>query len=186
MVAIQNGSNQALDEIIARWEVPTMAYIIRIIRDPEWAEELAVETFSKLYFSASRFDPQRRFKPWIYTIASNLCRNLLRWKKRRPLVSQSLDEFEGPQSERTSLLKDHSATNPRQSSEKNERAAQIKNVIDSLPTRLQLAVVLHYYQGLTYEECAESLKCSVRGVETRLYRARKLLKEKLKNLGDLN
>ena len=180
MFELQSGSNLALDVLIDRWEAPIKSFIYRFTQDNEWVDELAQETFVKVYMNASRFDLNRKFSSWIYTIASNLCRNLLRWKSRRPCIVQSIDDTLDHPERDQSALEDEESQPPSEIVAQEESCAQIRESIAELPDHLRTAVILYYYQGMAYGEIAEVLKCSVRGVETRLYRARKMLKQKIR------
>lgn len=176
---LQHGRNHALDEIISRWEGPIKSYIYRLVQDTEWVDELSQETFVKVYLNASKFDLNRKFSPWIYTIASNLCKNLLRWKKRRPQIAQSIDEtIEHPEKDQ-SVLNDPSSKSPAAVAVQTEESLQVRKAISELPENMRIAIVLYYYQKMSYDEISEVLKCSVRGVETRLYRAKIQLKRKI-------
>lgn len=180
MFELQAGGNLALDIIIERWEAPIKSFIYRFTQDTEWVEELSQETFVKVYMNASRYDLNRKFAPWIYTIASNLCRNLIRWKSRRPIIAQSLEEtFDHPEKDQ-SVLEDSNSQTPSEVIIREEGCSQIRDSIAELPDHLRAAIILYYYQGMTYGEIAEVLNCSIRGVETRLYRARKMLKQKIR------
>ena len=180
MFELQSGSNLALDVIIERWETPIKSFIYRFTQDQEWVDELSQETFVKVYMNANRFDLDRKFSPWIYTIASNLCRNLLRWKSRRPRIAQSIeDTLEHPERDQ-SVMEDAESQNPGEVAVHEEDCSQIRQSIAELPDHLRTSIILYYYQGMSYGEIAEVLKCSVRGVETRLYRARKILKQKIR------
>jgi RNA polymerase sigma-70 factor (ECF subfamily) len=182
MLELQRGQGQALDVLIARWERPIKSYLYRFTQDAEWVEELAQETFVKVYLNAGRFDQQRKFAPWIYTIASNLGKNLLRWKSRRPHCTHSLDDIrDHPEMDQT-LLQDPGQEHPAQSMQGSEALDGLRAAIARLPNHLKDALILHYYQGLAYDEVAQVIGCSARGVETRLYRARKQLKVYLEQL----
>jgi len=171
---LQNGNSRALHEIIDRWETRLKAFIYRFTQDFSWTDELTQETFVKVYQNAGKFDPNKAFSPWIYTIALNICRNLHRWRKRRPQFNRSLDDTDCP-----FVHPDPDSISPAESAQEEEQSLAIRAAIRDLPEGFQVALILHYYQGMSYEEVADVLKCSVRGVETKLYRARKLLKKKL-------
>jgi len=182
MQELTSGQRAALDIIMERWEVPIKAYIYRTTQAPDWVDELSQETFVKVYINAEHFDAQRRFSPWIYSIATNLCRNWKRWRSRHPSIpSQPSDEGEG--SDWTEQLEDPSPS-IRYEVEQNENCSQVKAAIHELPDALQTPLILYYYQGLSYEEIAEVIHCSRRGVETRLYRAKKKLYPRLCKLVD--
>jgi len=173
MQELINGKKAALDILMERWEIPIKAYIYRTTQAPDWVEELSQETFVKVYLNAGHFDVNRRFSPWIYTIATNLCRNWKRWRSRHPSIPNkpSGDQQAGDWIEQ---LEDPSPS-IQYEVEQNENCSQVKAAIGKLSESHQIPLILYYYQGLSYEEIAEVLHCSKRGVETRLYRAKKQL-----------
>ncbi len=181
MQELHEGNKAALDIIMERWELPIKAYIYRMTQAPDWVDELSQETFVKVYINASGFDVSRRFSPWIYTIATNLCRNWRRWRSRHPSLPQTHNQFSEKTENWVENLKDPSPEVSK-SMEQKEHCAEVKSALESLPETLQTALILYYYQGLSYEEIAEVTHCSRRGVETRLYRAKKLLQPKLSKL----
>ena len=178
MHELQEGQKTALDIIMDRWELPIKAYIYRLTQSPDWVDELSQETFVKVYTNASSFNIERKFSPWIYAIATNLCRNWRRWRNRHPSLSQS-NPF--PESETTDILRNLQDTSETtiEKVEKTERHKAVKQAIASLPDHLKSTLILYYYQDLSYVEIAEAQNCSTRGVETRLYRAKKQLVARL-------
>ncbi len=177
MQELQAGNKTALDILMQRWETPIKAYIYRFTQAPDWVDELAQETFVKVYIHATEFDTSRRFSPWIYAIATNLCRNWRRWRMRHPSLPS---EHSVESLENDPVNGDTSAPPlPSVQLEQNESREAVKRAIAELPDVLKSTLILYYYQGLSYEEIAEMLRCSRRGVETRLYRARRLLQPRL-------
>jgi len=178
MRELQEGQKTALDIIMDRWELPIKAYIYRLTQSPDWVDELSQETFVKVYTNAASFNIERRFSPWIYSIATNLCRNWRRWRNRHPSLSQSNPSPETDASELLNNLQDPSETII-EKVESNEHREELKQAIASLPDHLKSTLILYYYQNLSYLEIAEAQNCSIRGVETRLYRAKKQLLARL-------
>jgi len=179
MQELKDGQKAALDIIMERWEIPIKAYIYRLTQAPDWVDELAQETFVKVYINASSFDSSRRFSPWIYTIATNLCRNWRRWRTRHPSMPAMVATDSGSEPlNPLDLIEDPDAPVSAQI-EQHEDCSEVKKAIAELPDALRTTIVLYYYQGLSYEEIAETLHCSRRGVETRLYRAKKFLQPRL-------
>lgn len=177
MQELQAGNKTALDGLMERWETPIKAYIYRFTQAPDWVDELAQETFVKVYIHASEFDLSRRFSPWIYAIATNLCRNWRRWRTRHPSMASdySIDSISAD----AAGMDQVGALLPSDQLEREESRRAVKRAIAELPDPLKTALILYYYQGLSYQEIAEMMHCSRRGVETRLYRARKLLHPRL-------
>lgn len=177
MRRVQAGEEAALGELMERWELPVKALIGRIVLNAREAEELAQETFVRVWQQREKYRTDAQFRPWLFAIAVNLARNRLRWWRRRPEVSLQewsdvqMPEIEGRRSEAptgASLL------------ERNERAEAVRDAIAALPTELREAVVLFEYERLSHVEIAATLGCTAKAVESRLYRAREKLRAALK------
>lgn len=177
-LALREGADAALNQLIARWEQPLFAFAWRYMRSSADARDLVAETFVRLYQQRTRLREDTKLAAWLFTTLTNLCHNQHRWRRRHPTVSfQASEENAGLE---------HSAAadtpSPGSSLEKDEAAAELARAIDTLPHDLKTTLLLRYYDGLAYREIGDILHCSERGVETRLYRARQRLKEKLESL----
>jgi len=141
----------------------------------EDALDLTMETFVRVYESRHRYSPSARFARWLFTIATNLARNHVRWKQRHPEVALETDE------EENSLLDDLADDAPCASGqlEAKERVTAVKRAISELPSDLRTAILLFEYEGLSHSDIGAIEGCSAKAVETRLYRARQLLEKKL-------
>ena len=103
MERLQAGDDLALNEIMGRWKQPLASYLLRQLGGHEDALDLTMETFVRVYESRHRYAPSARFARWLFTIATNLARNHVRWKERHPEVP-----FETSEDGKTSTL-DHIA-----------------------------------------------------------------------------
>ena len=182
MIRLQNGQETALNELMALWQTPLFRFICRYVGDRDEALDLAQETFVRVYQNRQSYRPSARFSSWLFTIASNLCRNHLRWGRRHPTVSLARedDAGDGPADATDTLPSPNRG--PSDCAERNDTARWVKESIQSLPHDLKTVVLLFEYEELSYEEIAGVLQCSPKAVETRLYRARKILREKLERL----
>ncbi len=169
MGRVQAADEAALAILMKRWELPVKAVIARLIFNASEAEDLAQETFVRLWQFRHRYSPGRPVKPWILGIAVNLARNRLRWWKRRPLVS--LDAW--------TELPAGGATGPA-GLEQSERALAVKQAIAALPAEFREALVLFEYENFSYAEIAEAVGASEKKVENRIARARQKLRAALK------
>ena len=133
--------------------------------------ELAAETFVRVYQHRSRFNFKSKFSTWLLTIATNLCRQHTRWRKRHPTIS--LDEV----SDENLFVSAEEI--PSALASRTELAKLVKEEIEKLPHDLKTAVLLFAYDNLSYAEIGEILGCTPKAVETRLYRVRKLFAKKL-------
>jgi RNA polymerase sigma-70 factor (ECF subfamily) len=176
MTRIARGDDLALNEIMDRWTPRLDAYLARFLGNESDATDLVQETFVAVYRARFRYRPTAKFSTWVFGIASNLARQKLRWRKRHPEVALDL-ELE--QEETGPVQLDHLAENPSIKMQAKETATTVRSAVMSLPAELREPLVLGVYEELPQAEIAEILGCSTKTVETRLYRARQLLRKRL-------
>lgn len=172
MRRVQTGDEAALGALMERWEVPLKSFVGRVVLNASEAEELAQETFVRVWQQRDKFRAGAEFRPWVFSIAINLARNRLRWWRRRPTVE--LHEWSATEGERSEGLKDESAL------ERKERASAVRDAIAELPLELRESIVLFEYEQMSHAEIAATVGCSAKAVETRIYRAREKLRGALK------
>jgi RNA polymerase sigma-70 factor, ECF subfamily len=176
MLRLKNGEDQVLNELMGRWQQPLVSFIYRYIGQETEALDLAQETFVRVYETRHRYTVQGKFSTWLFAIAANLSRNYLRWRQRRgDSASKGWDAKGGESAESVQSEED----SPDQAAMRSESIALIKEVVNQLPHDLKTVILLYEYQGLPYEEIATVLGCSIKAVEMKLYRTRKLLRERL-------
>lgn len=180
MARLVNGHEAALNDLMERHAEKLFHYLLRSLQDDDDAADLAQETFVKVFQNRTKFDPGQKFTTWLYAIASNLVRDRYRWRSRHPQVSLDAE------SEQTDTsLKDNlsaSAPSPDELMQSEERAATVRKAVGALPEELRQPLILAIYQELSQAEIAEILKCSIKAVETRIYRARQQLRVGLNDL----
>lgn len=137
---------------------------------------MAQETFVRVYLHRAKFDPRQRFSTWLYTIATNLARDRLKWRSRHPQVS--LHGGKDTDISLENVLPDTCAK-PDEMLVSNERAETVRQAVAEIPEELRTPLILAEYEGLSHAEISDILKCSVKAVEARLYRARQELRAKL-------
>ena len=165
----QQGSQGAFSEIVRRHQDSVYSICVRMVGRPTEAEDLAQETFLRLYRSLDRFRPGARLRPWLHKIAMNLCLDALRKVKGATL---SLDEpGEGPYEPRTP---DRDAY-PEDAALRRERRLDVQEALLRLPGDYRAPLVLRYLGECSYQEIAETLGVPVSTVETRLFRGKKML-----------
>ena len=176
MVEVSRGDKGALCVLIDRWQTPLGAFAYRYVHDREAATDLVQETFVRLYEARDRFRADMRFSPWLFRITANLCHNHNRWRFRHP--EHDLMEEDLNPSQATGPMQDV-ADDPATAAERSEDAERLAKAVAEMPHALKTALLLHYYEHMNYKDMAETLGCSERGVETRLYRAREWLEKRL-------
>lgn len=171
--ALQAGDENALTELIHKYEQPLFRFIFRYVGAEETARDLVQETFVRLYFNAGKFRRQAKFSTWLHTIATNLCRDYSRSKQyRRSRATVSFDDQDEARTADTS-------EDPANALVTAERVASLQAAISELPHKLKTALILFSLEDRSQAECAELLGVSAKTVETRVYRARKILEQKL-------
>jgi len=178
MAELVAGRESALDSLMARWEGPLRSFAHRYLQNSADTDEVVEETFVRIYHRRLDFAPGSNFSAWIFTIAANLCRHRLRWRRRHP--SESLDAPADESSGRgPAAVLPASGADPAGLAEQGERIAALRAAVAQLPHEQRSAFLLHAYEALSYREIADVLGCSERGIETLLYRARQVLRGKL-------
>jgi RNA polymerase sigma factor (sigma-70 family) len=167
MQALQHGEDKALDRLMTRWQVPLRSFLYRHTQNESDALDLAQETFVRIYRHRDRFRSGAKFSTWLFAIAFNLARDNARRRNRRP--TQSLEDSPEP-------VDSHL---PFTSADEQERAAAVRAAVAGLPDDLRAAVILFEYEDKSHAEIAGIVGASAKAVETRLYRARQLLKKTL-------
>jgi len=178
MEALQAGRSAALNELMERHATGVFHFLCRMTGHEEDAHDLAQETFVRVFKSCGSYRPDQRFSTWLYTIAANLARNHFRWRSRHPNVSLDAESPETGQSLASTLP--HSAPSPTEASVAAERAQAVRAAVAALPADLREAIVLCEWEELAVTEAAAILDSTPKAVESRLYRARRQLRESLK------
>lgn len=189
MVQFKRGDMGAFELIVRRYQNQMVSYIAHVIGDQHRAEDLAQETFLRVLNSVRRYQAKGYFKNWLYLIATNLCRNEIRNRKR-----QSTDVFSNLNLEQHEPSADHvvsiienllSDTRylPDRLYEQKEREQMIRQQVNNLPENQRLSLVLVTYQELSYQEVSAIIGCSVSAVKSLVHRARQNLKRKLIEVG---
>ncbi|MGZ9222001.1 MAG: RNA polymerase sigma factor [Anaerolineales bacterium] len=156
---------QAFGELVTRYQTSVFNVCYRILHERADAEDMAQESFVRAHERLNTFDEERPFGPWIRRVAANMCLNHLSSQKFTTGLDEERDaaESEGPE-----VIQ-----------EAREQSEQIRSALASLPPHYRLAIELRHYQEMSYEEIAAELKLPLSDVKSHLFRARKLLAEKL-------
>jgi len=173
------GKEAAYQLLLNKHKDAVFRMIVKIVHNQEEARDLVQETFMKAFGALSSYKSQYRFTTWLYKIAANNCIDFLR-KKR--LNSLSLDQpLETKNGEVRIELPDWTY-NPEADLASRQKSLSIDAAIDSLPQKYREVIVFRHKQDKSYEEIAEILGIPVGTVKARIFRARELLKKKLKSL----
>lgn len=173
---VQAGDKKAFDLLVLKYQHRIVQLINRYIRDPHESQDVAQETFIKVYRALPGFRGDSAFYTWIYRIAINTAKNHIASRARRPtdddIEIETAEQFEG-----ASGLRDHETPEGVLLSE--ELAGVIQLALDELPDELRTAVTLRELDGLSYDEIAEVMNCPVGTVRSRIFRAREAIDKKM-------
>jgi RNA polymerase sigma-70 factor (ECF subfamily) len=159
----------AFETLVHRYEKPLFNYLNRYLRNPQLAEEAFQNAFARVYQKRDYFTQDRRFRPWLYSIATNQAVDELRKEGRHQAASLDQKRSEGDSGQVSLLdLLEAGAPSPYEQMETEERRAWTRRAIDELPDYLRVVVLLVYFQGLKYREAAEILDIPVGTVKSRL------------------
>lgn len=170
----RRGNRDAFAVLVERHQDGVVNLVYRLVWNWEEALDIAQETFVRAYEALSTFQPERRFKPWLYRIAANISYDYLRRQQR-------LEAF-GPDGH-LSVKANATSADPHMLVEQREIRQTVEEVIAELPPRYRAVVVLRYFEELSYTEIAEVLDMPVGTVKTYLHRARTLLRVALRRRG---
>lgn len=161
------GDLDAFETLFRQFQKEVFGWIVRIVRDPRIAEELTIETFWRIHRAHARFDPQRSFGAWARRIATN---QALDYLKRAPREIGIYEDF--PQSEAADDL-----------GVREDTRRKLQRAFGQLPPKLRLTATLALIEERPYEEIAESLGVPVGTVKSRVFRAIRILRKKLRQQG---
>jgi RNA polymerase sigma-70 factor (ECF subfamily) len=165
---------------VRRYERPVLSLIVRMVRDPVTAEDLAQETFVKAFRNLRRYDPRRRLASWLFKIAHNTTLDHLRRKRLDTVPLEAGDETGG---EAWEVLEAPATEAPERRAESAELLAALEQGIARLKPNYREILLLRFREGLAYQEIAEVTGLPMGTVKIQLHRARKRLARELERLG---
>jgi RNA polymerase sigma-70 factor (ECF subfamily) len=165
------GSPQAFEQLVERYQRRLLSFVNRTIGDRERAEDLVQEVFIRVHRHLLRFDQSKKFSTWIYTIASNLAKNELRNRSRNPLILFQTIKKNWEADHRPLQFEDH-RQRPDDLFRKRHLRDMVEWAVEQLPEHHRVVFVLRELEGKTYEEIAEITACNLGTVKSRLNRAR--------------
>ncbi|MEA1951696.1 MAG: sigma-70 family RNA polymerase sigma factor [Planctomycetota bacterium] len=177
----ENGDGVVFEQLVQRYERELYNYLRHYLGDAQMAEDVFQTTFLQVHLKCDKFEPGRKVRPWLYTVATNQAIDAQRRNRRHQMVSLDRRFGNGDQDEVAALidLLDSGEENPIEQFESAERREMVHEVVDRLPDSLRQVVILVYYQGLKYREAAQALDIPVGTVKSRLHSAIHKLNEAL-------
>ncbi len=168
----REGSPEAFEELVRKYQPKVFSMALSFTRNREAADDLAQEVFLKAYLALPRFHGKSEFGTWLYRISVNHIKDYLRKKGRAKEVSlEDVHEISFSDKEQTEKAE--------RDREIESRRTLVQKFVGSLPEKYRIIVTLRDIQGLPYEEISRILKLSPGTVDSRLHRARRMLRVKL-------
>jgi len=178
MERLATGHDAALNDLMERHATPVFHFLCHMVGNEDDANDLAQETFARVFRARASFRTSEKFSTWLFTIAANLARNHFRWRSRHPNVSLEVETGGSEQTLGSTLPANDLA--PNEQALTAERAEAVRTAVSKLPEDLREAVVLCEWEERSIAEAAAILETTPKAVESRLYRARQILRERLK------
>src|SRR5882724_13224996 len=179
MERLMAGEDAALNDLMERHATPIFRFLCRMVGNEDDANDLAQETFARVFRARANFRLGDKFSTWLYTIAANLARNHFRWRARHPNISFESETEKSGQTLGSVLPANDLPPNERALAA--ERAEMVRKAVRNLPEDLREAIVLCEWEECSVAKAAEILEATPKAVESRLYRGRQLLREQLKS-----
>jgi RNA polymerase sigma-70 factor (ECF subfamily) len=179
MLNIKAGDPNAFQELFDKYKHRLITYCFRFCGHPSVAEELAQETFLKVYKAAGRFRPKARFSTWLFKIATNVCLN----EVRRPAYRNRIESLDGISKNNTNLAASAKAAagsdRPDRQLLSHEQQLLVRKAIEQLPEKQRAALLLRIEGEFSYGEIGQQIDCNENHVKTLIHRGRKRLKKAL-------
>jgi RNA polymerase sigma-70 factor, ECF subfamily len=177
MEEIVRGSEAAFAALVTRYQGRIINLVCRLINDRDRAQEIAQETFLRVFIHRQRYRPSGKFSTWLYTIAMNLAKNEIR-RRVRARGAVSLDKLLEATGDSGGFVADP-APGPDKIYRQRDIGAKVEAAISRLPKKFREVIVLRDVQQLSYEEIGDLLKIPGGTVRSRINRARMALKDLL-------
>jgi RNA polymerase sigma-70 factor, ECF subfamily len=168
----RRGRAAAFEQLIERYRQELFNFLARFLGDRIAAEDVFQETFLQVHMSAGTFDTERRFKPWLFTIAANKGRDHLRRRARRPAAEINAPIGHEDEPGQTFIdLMEADLPGPEDHLDRVELGERVRAAVAEMPPHLREILLLAYFQQLSYNEIAEALMIPLGTVKSRLHTA---------------
>ena len=177
---VQRGDKSAFDLLVRKYQHKVVKLVLRYVRNPAEAEDIAQEAFIKAYRALPQFRGDSAFYTWMYRIAINTAKNSLASRDRSP-IAYDLD-LTDPEESHSVQTRLQDPDTPEGMALTEEIRGIVNSAIEGLPEELKTAIVLRELDGLSYEEIAAAMECPVGTVRSRIFRAREAIDKRLREV----
>ena len=161
----------SFESLVQRYLNELFHFLIRYLGSRAAAEDVFQESFLQIHLSANTFDHDRRFRPWLFTIATNKARDYHRKHGRRTMLSLNAATNSDKDGPGFIDLLDAELPTPDSPILDSERSRLVREVVDSLPVHLREILLLSYFQRMSYNQIADTLEIPLGTVKSRLHSA---------------
>lgn len=184
MMEVKAGSAIAFEELMARNQAKVHSLLFHFVGDREQAEDLTQEVFLKVYRARESWEPSAKFSTWLFRIVHNLALNALRSRRRRPeLLFGGAKTSTGENQSGTFSVEENivakSGLLPTRQLDRQETQKVVRLAMESLGERQREAILLHRFEGMSYQQIADVMELTPQAVKSLLCRARIGLREAL-------
>jgi RNA polymerase sigma-70 factor (ECF subfamily) len=179
MLQVREDNEDAFEELLRRYQNRLLTILEHRVGSRELAEELTQEVFLRVFNARKRYEPGAKFSTWIFTIANNVASNARRSHSRRREVGVP-DKSNGADSspmQLDQLAKAASGALPTRRLDRSEQAEMVRDAVNALSDRQKMALLLSKFEGMSYQDIADTMGLSVQAIKSLLSRARVNLKE---------
>ncbi|MDF2676789.1 MAG: sigma-70 family polymerase sigma factor [Bacillota bacterium] len=171
----RKGNVDAFEELIRDYKKSAYNIALRVLRNKEDAEDISQEALIKVFKNIQFFNMQSTFKVWMYRIVVNTC---LDFKRKKTVDTFSIDEkIDLDNGDEVFRQIEDKTNDPDSLVDKNYDSQMVNEAVNNLEDEFKTIIILRDIQGFSYSEISEILSCNIGTVKSRLYRARKSLKE---------
>ena len=172
ITAYRAGDRASFAELVGRYQRELFHFLVRFLSDRAAAEDVFQETFLQIHQSAENFDTQRRFRPWLFTIAANKARDLIRANARRPTnpLQATISPGDDESGEFIDLMKS-TADLPDNPMQQRELQNKVQQTVMGMPEHLREILLLSYFHQFPYKQISNILDIPLGTVKSRLHAA---------------
>jgi len=168
----RKGDRASFARLMERYQRELFHFLVRFLGDRAAAEDIFQETFLQVHQSADQFDPERRFRPWLFTIAANKARDLMRSQARRPTnpLQASINSGDEESGQFIDLMSSASQL-PGEPMERAELQQMVQKTVMNMPEHLREILLLSYFHQFPYKQISDILGIPLGTVKSRLHAA---------------
>ena len=163
----KNGSNVAFNNVVEKYQQPIYNFCCQMLHNRAEAEDAAQEVFTRAYLKLDTYDDRHKFSTWLFSIASHYCIDRLRTRRIQSVSWDNLAPwypFPG-----------QDASQPEKVLLEAEAAREVQSLLDILPPDYRKVIILKYWQTMSCQEIAQTLKTTGSAIKSKLFRARRMI-----------